>query len=62
MARNPSFHSHAAGHPHPHGGNHAHHHPRPAADGERRIFWVLLLTAVFMVVESVGGWWAARWP
>jgi len=54
MARNPSLHSHAAGHPHPHGGHH--HHPRAAADGERRIFWVLLLTGGFMVVEAVGGW------
>ena len=54
MARNPSLHSHAAGHSHPHGGHH--HHPRAAADGERRIFWVLLLTGGFMVVEAVGGW------
>ena len=56
MARNPSFHSHAAGHSHPHGGNHDHHHRPAAADGERRIFWVLLLTGGFMVVEAVGGW------
>jgi cobalt-zinc-cadmium efflux system protein len=54
MARNPSFHSHAGEHSHPHGGNH--HHPRPAADGERRMFWVLVLTGGFMVVEAVGGW------
>jgi cobalt-zinc-cadmium efflux system protein len=53
MARNPSFHSHAAGHSHPHGG---HHHPPAAGDGERRMFWVLLLTGGFMVVEAVGGW------
>jgi cobalt-zinc-cadmium efflux system protein len=53
MARNPSFHSHAAGHSHPHGG---HHHPPAAADGERRMFWVLLLTGGFMLVEAVGGW------
>ena len=52
MARNPSFHSHA-GHSHPHGG---HHHPPASADGERRMFWVLLLTAGFMVVEAAGGW------
>ena len=25
-------------------------------DGERRMFWVLLLTGGFMVVEAVGGW------
>jgi cobalt-zinc-cadmium efflux system protein len=55
MARNPSFHSHAGGHSHPHGGHH-HHAPRASADGERRMFWVLLLTGGFMVVEAVGGW------
>jgi cobalt-zinc-cadmium efflux system protein len=54
MARNPSFHSHAARHSHPHG-DHRHHAP-PAADGERRMFWVLLLTGGFMIVEAVGGW------
>src|SRR5262245_14498571 len=56
MARNPSFHSHAAGHSHPHGGRHDHHHPPTAADGERRMLWVLLLTGGFMIAEAVGGW------
>ena len=58
MTSNP--HSHAdGGHSpphdsHPHGG---HPHRRPsAADGERRMLWVLLLTGGFMVVEAVGGW------
>jgi cobalt-zinc-cadmium efflux system protein len=32
---------------------HPHHH---AADGERRILGVLVLTAVFTVVQAVGGW------
>ncbi len=54
MARNPSFHSHAGGHSHPHGGHP--HHPRAAGDGERRMLWVLLLTGSFMIVEAVGGW------
>jgi cobalt-zinc-cadmium efflux system protein len=54
MACNPSFHSHAGGHPHPDGGHD--HHPRASTDGERRMFWVLVLTAGFMVVEAVGGW------
>jgi cobalt-zinc-cadmium efflux system protein len=53
MARNPSSHS-PAGHAHPHGGHP--HPPRPAADGERRLFWVLVLTGGFMVIEAVGGW------
>ncbi|HSD54129.1 MAG TPA: cation diffusion facilitator family transporter [Burkholderiales bacterium] len=40
-----------------HGHAHGHaHHAHPARDGERRVFWVLLLTAGFMVVEAVGGW------
>jgi len=55
VARESHLHSHgAAGHAHPHGG-HAH-HPRGAADSERRMLWVLALTAGFMVVEAVGGW------
>jgi cobalt-zinc-cadmium efflux system protein len=41
---------------HDHAG-HGHAHGAPAgADGERRVFRVLLLTAGFMVVEAVGGW------
>jgi len=39
--------------------SHSHHHDHRhshVADGERRIFWVLVLTVVFMVVEAVGGW------
>jgi cobalt-zinc-cadmium efflux system protein len=40
------------GHTHSHGRAHAHR----AADGERRMLWVLALTAGFMVVEAVGGW------
>jgi cobalt-zinc-cadmium efflux system protein len=48
-------HAHARhGHAH-HGHAHAH-HPAPGPDGERRVFWVLVLTAGFMVVEAVGGW------
>ena len=56
MARHPCFHSHdgaSDGHrAHAHGG-HSHRH---AADGERRMFWVLVLTAAFMVAEAIGGW------
>ena len=35
--------------------DHAHHAPS-GHDGERRVFWVLLLTAAFMAIEAVGGW------
>jgi len=61
--RNPRLHTHDdPSHPHAHGGHaqHAHrrhhHHHSPAADGERRLFWVLVLTAGFMVVQAIGGW------
>jgi cobalt-zinc-cadmium efflux system protein len=55
VARQPDSHVHdGPGHSHPHGGHH--HHRRPPAEGERRMFWVLVLTAGFMVVEAVGGW------
>jgi len=50
-----SFHTH-----HGPGASHARgdpgERPRSSADGERRMFWVLLLTGGFMVVEAVGGW------
>jgi cobalt-zinc-cadmium efflux system protein len=48
-----SLHDHAHRH-HAHHG-HAHHAPI-GRDGERRVFWVLLLTAGFMAIEAVGGW------
>lgn len=35
---------------------HAHRHGR-ASDGRRRLTMVLVLTAVYMVAEAVGGWW-----
>jgi cobalt-zinc-cadmium efflux system protein len=36
---------------------HGHVHHAPSGhDGERRVFWVLLLTAGFMAIEAVGGW------
>ncbi len=35
---------------------HAHRHGR-ASDGRRRLTLVLVLTAVYMVAEAVGGWW-----
>ena len=42
-------------HDHSHA-HHAHAHTHaPRRDGERRLFWVLVLTAVFMVAEVVGG-------
>jgi cobalt-zinc-cadmium efflux system protein len=43
---------------HDHGGqdHHGHSHaPSVTTDSERRVFWVLILTAGFMVVEIVGG-------
>ncbi|MGH8697025.1 MAG: cation diffusion facilitator family transporter, partial [Burkholderiales bacterium] len=48
-----SSHSHHPRGAHGHHGGHRHDH---VADGERRIFWVLILTAVFMVVQAIGGW------
>jgi cobalt-zinc-cadmium efflux system protein len=43
-------------HDHAHHG-HPHAHDAPSGnDGERRLSWVLVLTAGFMVVEAVGGW------
>jgi cobalt-zinc-cadmium efflux system protein len=41
-----------AGHDH---GDHGHAAPVVTSDSERRIFWVMVLTAGFMVVEIVGG-------
>jgi cobalt-zinc-cadmium efflux system protein len=43
-------HDHAHAHHRPHG--HAH---GVSGDGERRLFWVLVLTAAFMVAEVAGG-------
>jgi cobalt-zinc-cadmium efflux system protein len=41
---------------HAHNHDHAHSHvPAPGAGNERRIFWALLITAGFMVVEVLGG-------
>lgn len=45
-------HDHAAGHTHDH--EHSHDHYREL--GRRRLMLVLSITAVFMVVEFVGGW------
>ncbi|MFO1364838.1 MAG: cation transporter, partial [Burkholderiales bacterium] len=43
-------------HDHAHHG-HAHAHDAPAdGGGERRLLWVLALTAAFMVAEAIGGW------
>ena len=54
MDRHSHSHAHdAPGHAH---GGHRHDAPRASADGERRMFWVLVLTGGFMVVEAVGGW------
>jgi cobalt-zinc-cadmium efflux system protein len=43
--------SHAHGHSH----DHPHAHDGVGRDGERRLFWVLLLTGGFMFAEVVGG-------
>jgi cobalt-zinc-cadmium efflux system protein len=34
---------------------HDHDHGHPGSDNERRIFWAMLLTGGFMVVEAIGG-------
>ncbi len=43
------------GHRHGHGA-HAHTHDALSARGRRRLLFVLVLTAVYMVAEAVGGW------
>lgn len=46
----------AVDHAHPHHHDHAHAHGAPPGrDSERRLLWVLVLTAAFMVIEAVGG-------
>lgn len=51
-------HGHDHGHTHDHGHGHGHHHHRPQVGGgnERRLALVLALTAAFMVVEALAGW------
>ena len=52
----------AIGHDHSHGGHGSHaghsHGPSPGEANLRRFLIVLVLTAVFMVVEAVGGWYS----
>jgi len=55
VARHPCLHIHDGtpdGHRAQAHGGHSHSH---AADGERRMLWVLVLTAAFMVAEAIGG-------
>jgi cobalt-zinc-cadmium efflux system protein len=51
-------HDHGSGHGHTHDHGHGHHHHRPQVGGgnERRLALVLTLTAAFMVVEALAGW------
>ncbi|MBR9988306.1 MAG: cation transporter [Gemmatimonadetes bacterium] len=54
-------HEHTHGHDHDHGDDHDHGHDHSHHDhyrelGRRRLMFVLTITAVFMVVEFVGGW------
>jgi len=55
-------HDHDHGHGHDHGQGHhhghSHGHAHGAGDNERRIFWVMWLTAAFTVIEAVGGLYA----
>src|SRR6185436_8840314 len=37
-------------------GRHVHRHAR-AADSQRRLSIVLILTSIYMVAEAIGGWW-----
>lgn len=50
----PHDHHHAHSHGHSHGHSHSHDHTHEL--GRRRLMIVLLITAVFMVVEFIGGW------
>ncbi|GAC1628489.1 MAG: cation diffusion facilitator family transporter [Nevskia sp.] len=48
---------HAHGHDHGHGGHghHGHHHHHGSSN-EARLRWALIITAVFMLVEAIGGY------
>ena len=46
-------HGHDHGHSHGHGGRH---HHGGARRGQRRLLWVLALTALYMLAEAAGGW------
>ena len=49
-------HGHDHGHGHDRAHDHAHGHaPSVDADNQRRVFWAMLLTGVFMVAEVAGG-------
>jgi cobalt-zinc-cadmium efflux system protein len=47
----------ANGHRHAHGAQQAHTHDALSARGRRRLLFVLLLTAAYMLAEAAGGWW-----
>ena len=48
----------ANGHVHAHGPHaHAHTHDALSARGRRRLLFVLVLTAAYMLAEAAGGWW-----
>jgi cobalt-zinc-cadmium efflux system protein len=49
---------HHHGHDHHHGHGHHHGHAHGAARNRRRLAVTLVLAAVYMVAEFVGGWWA----
>ncbi len=48
-------HHHGQAHGHGHDHSHSHDHGAATAANERRIFWVMCITAGFMVVEAGGG-------
>lgn len=49
----------SCGHDHSHDHGHDHDHaPTVTSDNERRVFFVMVLTIGFMIVEAVGGLWA----
>ena len=48
-------HGHNHGHGHDHSHDHGGHAPPVDADNQRRVFWAMLVTGGFMVVEVVGG-------
>jgi cobalt-zinc-cadmium efflux system protein len=53
-----SGHDHGHGHAHAHAHGHDHDHLHGADANERRIFWVMWLTAGFTLVEAAGGLYA----
>lgn len=50
---------HSHNHNHDHDHQHSHDHtPKVTQNNIRRIFWVFCITAIYAVVQAIGGWWS----